>query len=215
MARRNPFLDTYNTVMETAFADMYGAEGNPFGDYLSSMGDEAQQAYRQRARRAQRHDRNYSQKKFFNRSAFGPDSLQAQYEQFGGGTPGKRGPRDPGEGFTPPTGWQPGPLGGPDPNDNWQNTNPEAGFRKHLTGLGFDPQNGQGAFDDWLRGQFGEANLDYGRQLRDNASLRWTDYLGQNWNDPQAIRQRFYSMDPSRRGEGSQRYVGPGRTILF
>lgn len=225
MARnKNPFLQNYGGVMGEAFGDHWGVEGDPFGDYLAGLGAEAKQAYRHKANVMNRHDRNFSQKRFFNKSIYNPDSLRAQYEAYGGGTPGKKGPKDPGGGFIAPPGWQPGPIGGggpgtPNPDDDWQNTNLPAAFKAHIGNLGFGASPGPTSFDDWLHNtQFDQANLEYEAWKKDpaNATKRFTEFLGQGtWGNPRAIRERFFSQSPSRRFEGSERYVGSGRTIQY
>ena len=213
MARsRNPFDQAYGSRMAESFGDNWGVAGDPMGDWLAGLESDAQAAYRQRKKQHS----GVSRDAFFRKSAFSPERLQEHYDQFGGGTPTGPWDRRPGRGDRPDP-VDPGPIG-PNPDDDWQNADRPSAFNKHLGGMGFNP-DGPTAFDDWLHNtQFDRANLDYETWRKDpaNFSKKFTDFLsGSQWGDPRAIRERFFSQDPSRRFEGSERYTGPGRTIQY
>ena len=232
-----PFADRYANQMEEAFADSYGTEGDPFGDYVAGMSDEAKAAWRNR----KQHHPGLTREEFFEKSAYAPERLQAQYETYGGGSPMKEGrgnwdrrpdkgdarpPVDPGSDFTPPPGWEAGPIGGGpgggkgDPlNDIWREKyEREASWQKHMTDQGFN-RAGATNFDDWRRGLFRQAELDWEEQRKSRPGSGpgelFPQFLRDQYGNAQALRNRFFSMAPGRRGASSSRFRAPGRTVAY
>lgn len=216
MARNNnPFLRGFDNRMADQFGGVWGVAGDPMGDWLAGLREGAQDAYQQR----RQHHPGTSRGAFFKKSAFSPERLQAHWDQFGGGTPSGPWDRRPGRG-TRPDPVDPGPGGGTqDPDDDWLNADRPSMFNKHLGTLGFGTNPGPTSFDDWLHNtQFDQSNLEYETWRKDPANFdkQYSEFLRQGtWGDPRAIRERFFSQSPSRRFEGSERYVGSGRTIQY
>lgn len=207
MPNRNPFMPAYLKQMEAAGLPV-GVAGDPFSDYLTEQATAARKRYLQRLE----HHPGLRLDTFFKRSPFSPERLAAQYAAGGG---------------TPTGGWQKRGGGGGDGDleDIYgEEYDTEAMWGNQLTALGLEHSR-DNPFDQWLRDQYGQANLDWREALnrdpnlkpKDNPDFYFTDFLKRNplYANAQAMRNRFFSMDPSLRGGFSERYIGPGRTVAF
>ena len=137
-----------------------------------------------------------------------------------------RPPVDPGSDFTPPPGWEAGPIGGGpgggkgDPlNDIWREKyEREASWQKHMTDQGFN-RAGATNFDDWRRGLFRQAELDWEEQRKSRPGSGpgelFPQFLRDQYGNAQALRNRFFSMAPGRRGASSSWFRAPGRTVAY
>lgn len=195
MAHTNPFLDAPYAEMERSFAARTGMD--PYQAYL------ADQARRGGGKGGGRNPvegtPNYGR----------PGGPQHPGRGHGGGAGGYgRRPRGPQADPLPIT---------PSPDDDLHNRDHMAAWREHLGGLGFDPA-GDGPMDDWLRDLYEESETAWRQHVAQPGKIDdpYTKFLREGeYGDHTALRRRFFSMDPSKRGGMSERFVGPGRTIAY
>ncbi len=92
--------------------------------------------------------------------------------------------------------------------------NPEAYYgnftaKKGLTGAAQSP------FDDYIKGEYSNAQRGYQTALTRSPNLKWQSYL-KTLGTEQDWRNRYQMLSPGQRGEDAQLYgAGPTRTIAF